>query len=452
MKVIVAGDGKIGSTLTRHLAGEGYEITVIDLNEDVLEQTIEKYDVMSVNGNCATMSTLRAAGAETADIIVACTKADEVNLLCCITAHTINPKIHTIARIRNPEYYEQIYEMREKFSLSMSINPERQTAIEINRLLEYPGFLQRESFVKNRVEIVELRIDAKSKLKDVMLKDLDSVIKCQVLVCVVVRDGEAIMPDGNFELKEGDHLYVTAPLSELTTLLQNIGLISKKISRVLLAGGGRISFYLSRLLIASGIYVKIIESDRERCLELAKLLPEADIIHGDSTNTDILESEHASEFDAIVALTGLDEMNIIISVYAADFGIKQIVTKVARVASMAIVDRLSIGSVICPQELCGNIVVSYARSVENQTGAAVTVHSIAAGMAEALEFNVTADTKYLGVPLKDIRTRKNVLIVCISHGIQTEIPNGNSTFNEHDTVVIVTGSDTKILQLNDIFE
>lgn len=452
MKIIICGAGKIGSTLTKHLSAEGYELIVVDTEPATLEGIIEKYDVMVVSGNCCIMSTLENAGVRDADIIVACTRSDEVNLLCCMTARTMNPGIYTVGRIRNPEYFAQLSEMGPNFALSMSINPERQAAREINRLLEYPGFLQREAFIKNRVEIVEFLIGHDSKLKGVALKDMDSIIKCKVLICTVVRDNEAITPDGDFVLMENDKIFVTAQTSELATLLKNLNIISKKTSRVLLAGGGKISFYLAKLLIKAGIYVKIIEIDEARCLELASRLPEADIIRGDATNSDVLDAESLSDYDAVVALTNMDEMNIIISVYAKERGLMNVITKVGRIGSIGIIERLSTGSAVCPQELCGNIIVTFARGVQNQSGAAITVHSIASGMEEASEFRVTSQVKHLGEPLKNIKIKKGVLIVGISHGIETEIPDGDSVLHENDTIVVVTNGTRKILQLNDIFE
>ena len=213
MKILVAGNGKVGETLVKQLSSEGYDITLIDSDTRVLEYELDKYDVMAVEGNCASMDTLRSADVQSADLLIATTGMDELNLLCCVTAHGMNPKLHTIARIRTPEYLEQAYSMRDTFGLSMSFNPERQAAREIERLIKYPGFLKRDSFARGQVEVVELRVDADSKLKDVALNAIHSIVKCQVLVCSVLRNGEAITPDGNFVLREGDRIFVTAPVN-----------------------------------------------------------------------------------------------------------------------------------------------------------------------------------------------------------------------------------------------
>ena len=223
MKIIIAGVGKVGSTLTRQLSASGYDITLIDVKQQVLEANVEKYDVMAVLGNCATMETLLQAGVNNADLLIAMTGADELNLLCSMTAHGINPNIHTIARICNPDYTDQVYKMQKTFALSLTVNPEKQAAIEIERLLKFPGFLKRDSFAKGRVEIVELRVDERSRLCNVALSELNRVIKCRVLICAVLRRGDVVAPDGSFVLREGDRIFVTASTEILATLLDNLG-------------------------------------------------------------------------------------------------------------------------------------------------------------------------------------------------------------------------------------
>ena len=452
MKILIAGDGKVGAALARQLSAEGYDLTLIDTDEEVLESSVEQYDVMAVHGNCASMDVLLRAGVHEADLLIAATSADEVNLLCCMTAHGLNHGLHTIARIRNPEYSDQIYALRDLFSLSLTVNPERQAAAEIERLLKYPGFLKRETFAHGRVEIVELRVDAQSKLCNIPLNAMDGVTHCKVLVCAVLRDGTAIAPDGSFIIREGDRLYVTAPTNELAELLKNLGIITHKVSRVILAGGGRIAVYLTQLLQKSGIEVEIIERGCERCRQLAELLPTACIVNGDASNMSLLEHEGLTRCDALVPLTGLDELNMIISIYGRKRGVPQIITKLGRMESLSLLDSLTLGSVVCPKELCCNTIVRYVRAIRNQTGTAVTVHSIADGQAEAIEFIADETTLHCGEPLRDLKLRKNVLIACISHGAHTEIPNGRSSFAPGDRIVLATSGDTVIYQLNDIFE
>ena len=452
MNIIIAGDGKVGSMLTRQLSSEGHDITVIDCNSKVLQASVERYDVIAVHGNCASMGVLQQAGVKDADLLIAATNADEVNLLCCTTAHSMNPRLHTIARIRNPEYTEQIYRMRDVFGLSMVINPENQAAVEIERLLKYPGFLRRDTFAKGRTEIVELRVDAGSKLCNIRLMDLRNIVKCQVLVCAVLRDGSASAPKGDFVLREGDRVFFTALSQNLTTLLKNLGILTRRVRNVTICGGGRISYYLAKRLKKSGISAQIIDSNYDRCAELAELLPECSIIHGDISEQDLLESEGLAETDALVTLTGLDELNMIVSLYATSRGVPQVITKLGHAGNRGVIDSLALGSVVCPRELVCSNIVRYVRARENQTGAAISVHTIADGQAEAMEFLVDEHTKYCGKPLKEIRLKPNVLLVGIAHGADTEIPNGDSVFQKGDTVVVVdTNRHEVIRQLNDIF-
>ena len=451
MNIIIAGDGKVGSMLTRQLSTEGHDITVIDSDARVLESSVERYDVIAVHGNCASMSVLQQAGVKDADLLIAATSEDEVNLLCCTTAYALNPKLHTIARIRNPEYTEQIYRMRDIFGLSMVINPENQAATEIDRLLKYPGFLRRDTFAKGRTEIVELRVDAGSKLRDVKLMDLRGIVKCQVLVCAVIRSGSAVAPKGDFVLREGDRIFVTALSQNLTTLLKNLGILTRRVRSVTICGGGRISYYLAKRLKKSGISARIIESDYERCQELCGLLPDTEIIHGDISEQDLLESEGLAQTDALVTLTGLDELNMIVSLYATSRGVPQVITKLGHAGNRSVIDSLSLGSVICPRELVCNNIVRYVRAMENQTGAALSVHNIADGQAEAMEFLVDEHTRNCGKPLKEIKLKPNVLVVSVSHGAATEIANGDSVFRQGDLILVVTNGREVIRQLNDIF-
>ncbi len=452
MKIIIAGDGKVGATLTRQLSAEGYDLTLIDANQMVLENSSEQYDIMAIQGNCASMSVLQQAGVRDADVLIAATSADEINLLCCMTAHGMNPNLHTIARIRNPEYTEQINKMWDVFALSLAVNPEKQTALEIERLLKYPGFLKRDTFAKGRVEIVELRVDADSKLCNVALNDMNTIVKCKILVCIVLRNGEAVAPDGNFVLREGDRIFVTAPAKELDILLKNLGIITHKARRVILCGGGRISYYLAERLEKSGVAVQIIEQNHERCVELAGRLPNTSIVQGDASSEYLLEREGIGSCDALVTMTGVDELNMVISMYGSVRGVPQIITKVSRVGNSSILSDLPLGSTISPKELCSNTIVRYVRAIEDQTGAAQSVHFIADGQAEALEFRVDENTLHCGEPLRDLKTKKNVLVVCITKESGQEIPNGNSFFSKGDTVIVVTIKGKVIYQLNDIFE
>ena len=451
MNIIIAGGGKVGTTLARQLSAEGYDITIIDDDQQVLSASMERMDVMTVHGNCASMSVLQQAGVENADLLIAVTNADEVNLLCCTTAHGIHPGLHTIARIRNPEYTEQIFAMRDVFGLSMAINPEKQAAMEIQRLLKYPGFLRRDTFAKGRAEIVELRVDGQSKLCNVALSAMNTVVKTKVLVCAVLRSGAAVTPKGDFVLREGDRVFVTAPTENLSVMLKNLGVITRRARRVILCGGGRVSYYLAQLLEKGGISVQIIENDAQRCRELAAALPDTCVVHGDATDQSLLENEGLSSCDALVTMTGVDELNMIISLYGISRNVPQVITKLGHNENRNIIDSLSLGSIVSPKDLCCTEIVRYVRAMRNQTGAAVSLHTIADGQAEAVEFLVDGSTRNCAVPLKELKLKPNVLIASITHGAKTEVPNGNSVFCEGDSLVVVTSGRGVLQQLNDIF-
>lgn len=451
MKIIIAGNGKVGVTLTRRLLVEGHDLTLIDSNQRVLDDLIVRYDVMGVQGNCASMEVLKTAGIMKADLLIAATGHDEINMLCCMTAHAMNPAIHTIARIRNPEYSDQMYAMRDFFALSYTVNPEKQAAKEIERLIKYPGFLHRDTFAKGRVEIVELKIDENSKLCDVALNDLNNIVKCKVLVCTVIRNNEVITPRGDFILKEDDRIYITAPTNELSAFLKNLGIITKKMKSALLCGGGMLSVYLAKELVKGGLEVVILEKDHKRCEELATILPEVSVIEGDASSQFQLESAGIHNFDAVVTMTGIDEINMIISLYAQTCNVPLVITKVGHTENNIIQNSLSLGSVVCPKELTSANIVRYIRAMQNKTGAARAVYGIAEGRCEAMEFLVDSDTKFCNTPLKKIKFRKNVLLACITHQNNIIIPNGDSEFVKGDTLIVVA-SEVVIKNINDIFE
>ena len=451
MNIIIAGGGKVGITLARQLSAEGYDITIVDAERRVLNASVERLDVMAVHGNCASMNVLLQAGVKDADLLIAVTNADEVNLLCCTTAHGINPNLHTIARIRNPEYTEQIYAMRDVFALSMAVNPEKQAAVEIQRLLKYPGFLRRDTFAKGRAEIVELRIDAQSKLCNVALSAMNGIVKTKVLVCAVLRSGEAVTPKGDFVLREGDRIFVTAPTENLTVMLKHLNIITRRARRVILCGGGRVSYYLASLLEKDGISVQLIESNPQRCRVLAELLPETCVVCGDATDHQLLENEGIDSCDALVTMTGIDELNMIISLYGNSRNIPQVITKLGHSENRDIIDSLALGSIVSPKELCCTSIIRYVRAMRNQTGAALSLHAIADGQAEALEFLVDANTRNCGKPLKELKLKPNVLIASINHGARSEVPGGDSVFRQGDSLVVVTSGRGTVKSLNDVF-
>ena len=452
MKIIIAGIGKVGDTLARQLTSQGNDVTLIDIKKTVLEERTERYDVIAVEGNCASSRTLLDAGIASANVLIAATGNDEINLLCCVTARALNPKVHTITRLRSNDYNDQVYNLRQVFDIPLVFNPEKQAAIEIERLIRYPGFLKRDTFIKGRVEIVELLIDEKSRLCHVALSDISKIVRSAVLICAVLRDGKAITPDGSFVIEAGDRIFVTASADNMSSMIRQLGLVNHKTKQVIIAGGGTLTQYLATLLLRRRIEVKIIEKDPDIARALSEKLPEAEIIVGDAGSPNILESEGISTCDALITLTGMDELNIIVSLYGSSAGVPQIITKLARMDDLDIVEGMALGTVISPKKLACKNVENYVKALGDQTGGALSLHLIAEGQAQAIEFVADKKTLHCKEPLKTVKTKKNVLIACITKHGEPTIPNGDSYFDEGDTLIVVTVGDADILQLNDIFE
>ncbi len=452
MKIVVIGDGKVGFALTQALSREGHDLLVIDNQKDTLSRTEECLDVMIFEGNGASAAVQRQAGVGECDLMIAVTSADETNLLCCMVARKLGCP-HTIARIRNPDYAKEVYLLREEMGLSMTVNPERSAAKEIFGLLQYPSFLKRDQFAKGRAEIVELPVREGSKLDGMALTELYKALKARVLVCAVERKGEVFIPDGRFSLAAGDHIYVTAPVKDLLSMVKSIGLETPRIHSVMIIGGSRIAFYLTQMLNNVGIKVKVIESNLSRCNELCVQLPKAEIIHADGTSFTTLVSEGIEETDAVVTLTNMDEQNMIVSMYANHIHVPKVVSKINRAEYCALMPVTTSECVISPKNLSANDILRYVRAMQNSQAeqSVITLHRLVNDRVEALEFRASKNTWYLGVPLKNMPLKSNLLIALITHENQVIVPSGNDSIAADDAVVVVTTSDRSISDLNDIF-
>ncbi len=452
MKIVIVGGGKVGRTLSEQLAREKHDIVLIDNSREVVSELSAELDIMVMYGNGASMHTLQAAEVGSSDLMIAVTPMDELNFMCCVIARKLGCP-NTIARIRDPEYHEQLYFLREELGLSMTVNPEWTTATEINRLLQVPGFLKRDSFAKGRVEIVEIVVQPDSPLCGMRLPDMHRHLKVRVLVCAVERGNSVSIPDGSFTMQAGDKIYVTAPTGDLGELLRGLGIRSRKAKDVLMIGGSRIALALSSMLIRSGARVKIIESSPERAAKLAELLPEATIINADGTNQTLLNTENISQMDAVITLTNIDEENLIISMYANWLGVPQVITKINRLEYTDVFRDKGVDCVISPKQLCAQSIVRYVRSMQNLSGSSViTMHHLVNNQVEALEFLVTESTLNVGKTLSEIRLKPNILIASITRMGRVIIPGGSDTIEMGDTLIIVTASGRVIPDLNDIFE
>ncbi len=452
MRIIIVGDGKVGAALTESLTKEGHDIVVIDTNRKLLEKSTEVSDILVVHGNGASMSVLKQADVGTADLLIAATSSDEINLLTCIMAKKLAKKLHTIARVRNPEYAEQLVALKDELGLSMTVNPEQAAAREAYHLIQFPSFLRRDTFARGQVAIVKLRINANSPLNGVPLSKMPEIAKVKVLICAVERGEQVYIPDGQFVLQENDDISVTASSQDLTALIKNLGLQKQKIKNAVIIGGSRIAFYLTALLMRSGIRVKIIEKDHERCLHLATLLPKAVIIEGDGSQQSILEAEGLDQADALLTFTDMDEENLIISMYGHHIGVPKVITKINRIEYVDVFKSMGVDTIISPKELCSNDVVRYVRAMQNTSGGSmIALHRIVGGKVEAMEFQAAKNTRHLEEPLEKLALKKGILVACITHQGKTIIPRGSDCIQEGDTVILVSTEENTLLDLNNIF-
>ncbi len=440
MKIVIVGGGKVGTVLAGLLSREDHDIVIIDTNQRVLEQLSNLYDVMAVTGNGATMRIQEDAGVKGADLLVAVTSDDLTNMLCCLVAKKIGAR-QTMARIRNPEYADQLHLMQEELGLSMVVNPEQVAASEIGRMLTFPSALQLDSFSRGRVELIEIRLLEDSPLAGRDLAWFSAKYPFKVLVGAVERQGEVVIPRGDFVMQAGDRLHLTGQHASIVSLCRKLKILKERVRDVAIVGGSRLGYYLARNLLDNGISVKLIEQREERCVELSQLLPKALIIHGDGAQHELLLEERVEQSDALIALTGMDEENIVLSLFAQNLGVSKVVTKISRPSySPAMLDKLGLESVVTPSRLTASSILRYVRAMQNASpGSQIqTLHHIVGGQAEALEFRVARQWPYAGARLQDLNLRPHLLIAGILRKGRLIIPNGQSTIEVGDNVIIFT--------------
>jgi len=441
MRIIVIGCGKIGETLVGRFVYEGHDVVAVDLRTDVVTDLSNRYDVMCVCGNAVDCDTLREAGAETAALLVAVTGSDERNMLCCFLAKRMGAK-HTIARIRNPEFNDaSLAFIQNELGLSMAINPELLAAQEIYNLLKLPSAAKVEYFSRRRFEMIELRLREGSPLCNLSLQELRGRYSASFLVCVVQRGADVIIPDGSFVLRSGDRIGLTAHPVEMEKLFKSIGIANKRARSIMLLGGSKTAYYLSKLLLGSGSRVKLIDIDREVCRRFRAELPALTAIHGDGTHQELLLEEGLLEQDAFVSLTGLDEQNILLAFYAASQQVPKVIAKVNRDEMTALADRLGLDTLISPKEITANVLVGYARALQNSLGSSIeTLYQLMDGKAEALEFIVKDAAAFTNVPLRELSLRPNILIAGIIRDRRTIIPSGDDRILPGDRVVVIAAA------------
>ncbi|MBO4946461.1 MAG: Trk system potassium transporter TrkA [Lachnospiraceae bacterium] len=438
MNIIIAGCGGVGSTLAEQLTAEGHEVTILDYDSKNLQTVTSQYDVMGIQGNSTSYRAQLEAGVDKADLLIAVTNHDEVNMLTCLIAKKAG-NCQTIARVRSPQYFTEIDYIRDELGLSMAVNPEFAAAQEISRLIQIPSALEVDTFAKGRVNLVKIEIPADSVLDQLMLADFSSKVETDALVFIVERDKEVYIPDGSFVLQAGDKIYITMQISTLNGFLNKIGIKEKPIKKVLLAGGGTLGYYLGKILTEARMQVKIIEQNEKRCAELSEILPKAMIINGNATDRQLLVEEDIETTDAVVAITNYDEENLLLALYANKVSNAKVITRINRLSFEDVIGGLPIGSTVTPKDITAEYIIRYVRSMQNSYGSNVeTLYRMVDNKVEALEFNVAEDAKVTRATLGELRIKKNTLICCINRNKKIIRPTGRDRIMPGDSVIVVT--------------
>lgn len=451
MKIVIIGLGTIGKTILKNLSGEGHDITIIDENNDKIEELIEKYDVSAVVGNGACFDIQKEAGVKDADLAIVLTDSDELNVFACLVAKKIGVK-NTIARVRNPDYKNQIMEMKDELGISMIVNPEKDTATEIFNLINLPSIAEVDHFAKGRVLLVEIVAEKGCSLIGETLISLGKKLKTKVLICAVQRGHSVTIPGGNFVIEEGDRIHLTANAKTLRDFLAEVNLIRSPLKNIMIIGGSRIAYYLADELSKKKYNIKLIESDKAIAEELADELPKVTVIHGNGAQHDLLIEEGIEAMDAFVALTNIDEENMIASMFANKMKVRKAITQIKNDDLYGMLDELGIQNNVSPKDIVADRIISYIRALANTVGSNVlTLYRLVNNQVEALEFLAKKQEYFYDKPLKELKTKENCLIACIIRQNDVIIPDGNSCIKQGDNVIIVT-THKNFDDLTDVFE
>ena len=438
LKIIIVGCGKVGANLVDQLSKEGHDITVIDKKAEKIQDITNTYDVMGLVGNGASYSTQMEAGTEETDLIIAVTDSDELNLLCCTVAKRVG-KCAAIARVRTPDYSEETGYLREQLGLALIINPELEAAREVARILYLPTALEVNSFAHGQAELVKFKVPEGNLLNGLSLAYLGKNITNDILICAVERNGEVYMPNGDFVLQSGDVVSFVSERHIARDFLKQIGLATRQVKDTMIIGASKAAYYLAKELLNMGISVKIIEKEKENCESLSVKLPKAIIINGDGTDPDILKEEGIETVQSFIPLTGIDEENIMLTLYAKQVSKAKVVTKINRVNYKQVINNLDLGSLVYPKYITSEAIIAYVRAKKNSMGSNIeTLYHMFDSRVEAIEFIVEENSKVSGVPIKDLKLKKDVLISFINHNGHIIIPTGNDEIEDGDTVMIVT--------------
>lgn len=438
LKIIIVGCGKVGATLTEQLSKEGHDITLIDKNPRALNALADLYDVMGIVGNGASYSIQMEAGIENADLLISVTNSDELNLLCCTVAKRVGD-CAAIARVRTPDYYEEISYLREKLGLAMIINPEMEAAREMNKVLTLPTALEINTFAHGQAEMIKIKIPEGNIMHDHSISSLAKKISVNFLICAIERDEEVYIPSGDFVLQAGDSISFIATRANSRIFLKEIGFQTNQVHNVMIVGGGKSAYYLAKRLLASNIDVKIIEQDKETCEMLSVMLPDATIIHGDGSDEDLLTEEGIEQAEAFVPLTGIDEENIMLTMHAKQVSNAKVITKVNRIHFKKVINSLDLGSVIYPKYITAEAIIAYVRAKQASMDSNIeTLYHLFDSQAEAIEFRIEKESAVTNITLADIKLKKNLLVATINRNGRIFIPTGTDSIQLGDTVIIVT--------------
>lgn len=449
LKIIIVGCGKVGANLVDQLSKEGHDITVIDKKAEKIQDITNIYDVMGLVGNGASYSTQMEAGIEETDLIIAVTDSDELNLLCCTVAKRVG-KCAAIARVRTPDYSEETGYLREQLGLALIINPELEAAREVARILYLPTALEVNSFAHGQAELVKFKVPEGNLLNGLSLAYLGKNITNDILICAVERNGEVYMPNGDFVLHSGDVVSFVSERHIARDFLKQIGLATRQVKDTMIIGASKAAYYLAKELLNMGISVKIIEKEKENCESLSVKLPKAIIINGDGTDPDILKEEGIETVQSFIPLTGIDEENIMLTLYAKQVSKAKVVTKINRVNYKQVINNLDLGSLVYPKYITSEAIIAYVRAKKNSKGSNIeTLYHMFDSRVEAIEFIVEENSRVSGIPIKDLKLKKDVLISFINHDGHIIIPTGNDEIEDGDTVMIVT-KNTGFTDINDI--
>lgn len=450
MKIIIVGCGKVGKAIASDLVKEKHDVVIVDRKADAVEQVSNTYDCLGVAGDCLNVSVLEEAGVLNADILMAVTSADEINMLCCLFAKKCNKNIKTIARVRNPLLTKELSLVKDELGLTMAINPEMITAREISRLIRWPSALKVDSFVRGKVELISFLIKETMHISGKPIKDLMKTSKYSVLFAGIVRGEQAIIPNGDTVISDGDIVTIMATPDACTNFMKDLGIYQPSIKNCLIAGGSKIAYYLALMLEKNNIEVCIIDKDPKRCVELSEQLPNASIINSYASDDNVLIEEGLPDAGCFCSLTGIDEENVILSMYARSISKAKIITKVNHISYESVLDKVDAGSIVSPKQITADAVVTYVRGLINAEGNDVeTMHHILNNKAEALSFYITKKTNVVDTPLEELKLKNNLLIGAIVRKNQIITPSGKTTIQIGDTVLIVT-TNTGLSKIEDI--